>query len=704
MTLRGRETQIKSSLGGHPAGSFFLFLAVNTLLSYGPLPPGAKYGVGLLGFLVFAFGLARALKKPAPGEKPPFELELFPKLPGWCLLLPVAFAVFPRLFRLTGLSAWPFTDEGYFSLYSIELMKNWDWKFFFALGQHPPFFNWAFALFFKIVPPSLFSLWLFPALLSVLAVGLAYGALRPSFPKSFAFLGLFVAGFSFWPLYAGRICQPTAALPLWQMLALALLALFVRLRDSKNRWKAALALGIATGLGFYAAIPWAVTALSVGLAVLFIDRAGTRKPQWDYGFWGGSAVFFLPFLFISLHEKNGRYMQALWGIYPGMDVAQQLRDFLSHLQALLWGFNPRRLFGPVWGGFLNPVLGAAFLTGILECLRFRRVPLVPWAFLSLGLLLLPAALARGYDGFRILSVLPFAAFFAVCGLQALLSWLKSTGRIWVTVLLLGTSLGLDGYHLFGRFQQTWGTPGATWDFGKLYELWKAGDILRDTAAKEGPGAVLFELRPHLEDVSTTVACYPFDSAWNGSIPFESARWVAVMTDAGCRPFLAQSFPKGRWYWLGPKKPYGGWMLAVIPIEADNRAVLGKWFAANDALKPSTDRIIDAMPGDPRQAILQDIFKARDRMEGDRFLETCFWGKVFDNAALDGDAPVCLEAASRCLAEGYPLPGMYNEEGVLLARLGRYTEARAAFGKAVRGDEMHLTPAWENLQALPAAKK
>ena len=704
MTLRGQKTQKNFSLDGHPVCCFFLFLAVNALLSYGSLPAGAKYGVGFLGLLVFALGLLRALKESAPGEKPPFDLELFPKLPGWGLPLLVVLAVFPRLFWLTGLSAWPFTDEGYFSYYSLELMKHWDWKFFFALGQHPPAFNWAFALFFKAFAPSLRTLWLFPALLSASAVWAALPGFKNRFPKSFVFFGLVFLGFGFWPLYAGRICQPTAAMLLAQVLALACLAAYARAGREKDRRKWSWACGAMTGLGFYASIAWPVVALSV--LMVFLHRYWNR-PEERGCFWrflGSLLVTATPFLLESILQKNGRYINALWAFYPGMDWEQQCKDFFSHGQALLWGFNGRRLYGPVWGGLLNPVLGALFLTGSLELFRFRSRPFVRWIFLSLGLAFLPVALARGYDSFRIMMAFLPALVLIVSGLQAVLEKLKGDKRIGAAVLLLGISIGLDSYHLFNRFHHYWGTPGNAWNFGKEYELWKSYGILREMDSKMGPGAILFDLRAHVDDVTTEVAAYSFDTAMNPAFSFADSKWVAVLVDANYLPFLSKRFPEGRFYWLNPKRSYGRWALGVIPNLPSNRTVLEIWFNLNQALQAVTPELIDAMPGVSRKKMVDRILQCGGMAHGDPFLESCLWEKVFDNRAADHDASGCLEAARRCVLEGYPLPEMFNEQGVILVSMGRYQEARKAFVRAAKADSLHLTPSFENIQALNAAGK
>lgn len=698
------QIQGNSGIRYNPVLFFAISFLANTLLSYFFLPLTVKLWIAFAGLalpgLVFFFAA-----KPAEfQDKAPYEKELFPTLPSWVLALVAFLSMAPRFFHLTSLSQWPFTDEGYFSYYSLELLKHWDWKFFFALGQHPPAFNWGFALFFKAFTPSLQTLWLFPALLSASAVWAALPGFRNYFPKSFAFLGMMLLGFSFWPLYAGRICQPTSAMLLTEVLGFAFLAAYLRADQVKGRQRWAWACGVVTGLGFYVAIAWPVVALSVFSVFLYRHWKGLRGEGSLWRFLTSFLVTVMPFLVESVFQKNGRYINVLWVFHPGMDPGQVCKDFFSHVQALLWGFNWRRLYGPVWGGLLNPVLGALLLTGALELCRFQSRPFVRWTFLSLGLAFLPAALARGYDSFRVLMAFLPALILVVSGLQVVLEKLKDGKRIGLAFLLLGVSMGLDSYHLFNRFPHYWGTPGNAWNFGKQYELWKSYEILRKADSQMGPGALLFDLRAHVVDVTPEVAAYSFDVAINPSLSFADAKWVAVLVDANYLPFLSTRFPEGRFYWLCPREAYGWWALGVIPIQPSNMSTLENWFALNRNLQALTPEMIDAMPGDSREGLVAQMERSQDKVWGDPFLESVFWEKVFDNRAMDKDAPGCLEAAQNCVLRGYPLPHMYNEQGVILVQMGQYSEARKVFEKATKGDALKVTPARENLQALDAAGK
>src|ERR1051325_9833898 len=80
---------------------FSVFLASNSLLSYFPLPLGAKIAVGLIGLLLpflLALTTAPALSKPAP---PPYRLEFLPAIPWWVWLGLGGLAVFARFYQFT---------------------------------------------------------------------------------------------------------------------------------------------------------------------------------------------------------------------------------------------------------------------------------------------------------------------------------------------------------------------------------------------------------------------------------------------------------------------------------------------------------------------------------------------------------------------------------------------------------------------------
>jgi len=680
---------------------FIVFLLTNVLLSYGPLGSYVKILLGLAGILIPLGWLMRQESSPLPDEKPAFERESFESIPPWIYWAVGLLALIPRFFQLTELSRWLFPDDGYFSYYSSELSKAWSWHFFFTFGQEPLFFNWSLALFFKFFQPSLFTIWLFPAMLSAMTLGLYCFAFRTIFSKTFSLICFCWMGFSFWPWFNGRFCIPEAAMPFWEALTFLLLSLFITEKSPVRRPCLLRALGWAAGLGFFVARAWLVVASSVVLAVHFMDRKKPKEKGFLLPLLSSMAPPAFLFAWASLHEKNGRYFQKLWALHSGMDWAQQGSDFFAHVRAVFWGYDWSILYGPVWGGMLNPILGSFFLLGLMEGWKWRRRTAVRWVFLSFGVFFLPAVAATGFDTFRIFQILPLVIVAVVMGMFSLWDAPKTVGKITLIIILFLSSVALDCHHLFSRFHRVWGEPGTGWELRKSPELSRAYDILMKTNKDLGPGSVLADLRTHVADPSLIMAAYPFDVCRNPKFTFEDAHWVSVVTDANYRPFLAERFPAGKWYWIGEKKSVGYWMLGVIPLNEENRAGLSKWFEVNQGLRGATYAVISSSPWVSQSLILDRIYQVKDLLGDDPFLQSCFWEKVFTHRAIDHDELGCLEAIREGLQNGYPLAEFYNEEGAILVQQGKTALARAAFQKAVHS-KLNLTPAAENLKALDQA--
>ena len=686
----------------NPWGFFLVFTVTNAVLAYTTISLTAKLWWGLAGLVLPMVWIFRS-SSPAPrGEKPLYLRECFADIPRWVWVTVILLSLVPRFYRLTDLSRWPFPDDGFSAFCALELCQKWSWRFFYLFSQEPPLFFWALAVFFKLFSPSLFSLWLFPALLSAVTLGISALTFRNLFSKSFSLFCLFLVGFSFWPWFNGRFCLPETAAPLWEALVFLLLSALFAAGASRQAWIGR-ALGLAVGIGFFVFRGWLVVAAAAVLAVYFYQRGLPAKMKSAKPFYG---ALFLPvvfFIVVSIHEKNGQYIGKLWALAPGMDWIRQCACFYSDIEAVFWGFDWRLLYGPVWGGLLNPLLGSFFLIGLAECWRFRSEPYIRWGLFSLAFFLSPIVAARGYDTYRIIPLLLLLVFVMAAGVQALLFQTPRKIRVWLAVFILLTSSALDYYHLFGKFHEIWGTPGPQWGGQKSLALSRAFDILDATRRERGPGAVLSELRTHVVDQTLTVAAYPFDACRNPAIGFDRAQWAAVILDAGYKPFLAARFPAGKWYWLDEKKPYGGWMLGVIPIEKGNKARLEKWFHANQGLQPATSLAVNALLGKSQGDILKSLSRAEGAMEGDRFLQTCYWEKVYTHRMIDQDVAGGLAALEEGMAKGYPIAEFYNEEGALWVRQGRFADARMAFQKAVRSP-LNLTPAEDNLKALDLAGK
>jgi 4-amino-4-deoxy-L-arabinose transferase-like glycosyltransferase len=189
------------------------------------------------------------------------------EISGWCWIILFFVAVFLRFYRLTTLSTWPITDEGYHGFLALDLFKTGKFHFFYTVARFPPFYIWSLAGFFRLVSPSLFSLWLFPALLSCLTVVLAYLAARRTENRSFTLFFTALTALSFWPVYAARYSHPAVLMLLWEYLALWRLVCFTQ-SDDAHRTKESFWLGLTVGTGFYTFTAWPAAAVVFSLPVL----------------------------------------------------------------------------------------------------------------------------------------------------------------------------------------------------------------------------------------------------------------------------------------------------------------------------------------------------------------------------------------------------------------------------------------------------
>ena len=679
---------------------FAFFLVMNALLAYGTNSLEIKFWGGCLGVLLPLAFLVYLKKNEKSGSKIIGGEETLPPSAGrWIPLLFLA-ALVSRTAGLTRLSAWPMPDDGIFSYYSAVLSQQWSWQFFFSKAQAPPLFNWCLALYFKFCRPSLFSLWLFPALLSILTfLAGAWGA-RRYFPRSLALILISMGSMNFWILYTGRFCMPTGLFLFWETLTLALLAHFLRAQPGAARMGWGGLLGVCGGLGFFVNPIWGLLGLMVFLAV---GKACLGDPQRSRGVFISFMVpllfFGLAYLWVSLDEKNGTYLKQILDFGTEIRWEKQWMDSTAYLTALFWGTPWRFFYGPLWGGALNPVSGALFFLGVLECFKGMGSPFIQWIGLGLAFYFLPVFITQNFEFFRVLGAWPFLLLVLALGTQAFLASLPSPTRLTAALLLVGTSSALDLYHLAGPYHRLWGTPSAQWENLKSLEYWKADQILRKTLAEKGPGLLLSDFQTYVTDQTLSVAEYPLDPGLQDGLSLRDKKWVAVLLDAHFKPFLENRFPHGQWFWLGINHmPEGGLAMALLPVDPGNQALLQSWLEADIRMGSVTWKIMNQGLKESEDQVLKKLFEAYPALQGDPFLETCFWEKVLYHEKIKGDGRACWDAIQNGLKRGYLLPPLLNDEGVFLMQRGKWPQAKRAFQRALQSP-LNWTPAAANLKRL-----
>lgn len=576
------------------------------------------------------------------------------------------------------------------------------WTPFSGKLDVPIFTSGCVAVFYKIFTPSLFSLWLFPALVSILTLGVAYASAR-LFPGPAAFILFFLACLSFGPVYTGRFCESPVLNLFWTTSTLGLMGL--RLQKTGSRRERALdwVLGIVTGLGFFISTGWLSVVLAVVLA-LEGRRQSLRigKGQLKWGFWVPLMFLLGIFLLFCYREGYGNHIRNLLPFQTGWSLSQQFIDSFSNVTTLFWGAPTITNYGPIWGGILNPLLAACFFLGILECWRLRQQPVVQWTVASLFLFLAPGLVSKGFEFFRIYPVLIPLFLLCVLGLLSLLKVLHSPfSRLLALGIILTASTLLDSYHLLGPYRQTWGNPEwPYWPYLKTSSSWKAFTILQKKADEVGPGVVLSDFQPNVMEQTLSVAVYPFDAARNPGIPLERVRWAALIVNADEKLFIARDFPSIQWFWLGMDPVTCQYMaLAVIPWDIPSSKKLQVWTDDDRCLFPVTSQILKAHAGDSEEIVIHLLLQARQSMKKERFVECSLWEKLAYHKRLEKNPGGALEAVELALKAGYPTAHLFYLKGVLLNQLGRTAEARRAFQEAAKSP-MNFTPALETLNALP----
>jgi hypothetical protein len=600
-------------------------------------------------------------------------------------------------------------DEATTSFYARFLNQNWHWNMFFNFNKVPLGLYWIMALFFRIVSPSFFSLWLFPALVSLITLVLGYGVCRIYFSKSFSFLWALGWGLSFWPLYFYRFNEPAGLLPLWECFSFLLLGVCFKKPDPSPRSSYRWLLGCSVGLGFYFAFQfWVLVAFVLILAIIF---CGIFRNQRDgkKSFW---FPIFLPIFLIPLplvlsyfFLPANTYIKNL-SIFQGeFSWSQYLPVVGSNLCSFFWGVSPSInyfAYKPLWGGFLNPILGSLFWIGLIEFFGHWRKLIIIWIGCSVILFLLPSFLLKNLELFRFVLVVPFLFFFTALGFQALLNSLQHKVRLMCVILVWFSSFSFDFYRLAIVYPAFWKSHLLQWDqYGKQRQCYDAFQVLDKLQKTQGPGLVLNEFTVPLEmdsrEQSLNLACYPFDAYQNPKWGFEKAHWAALFVETPDIPYFHRHFPNSTWYDLGPaiyqyipNQPYS-YKMVIFPVTAQNKNTLHRWANANYFLQGMIYQSLCPISTSFRRDISRQMDQNYSLFQGDPFLESHYWITLAGNLQRDNNLEEAWKALQQGLKQGYPDPQKCYLLGFFLFKAGQYDSARAAYLAAAKFDSRFMPP-------------
>lgn len=420
----------------------------------------------------------------------------------------------------------------------------------------------------------------------------------------------------------------------------------------------------------------------------------------------------IPFLLAVIREGYGQHILSLtpWGgWFHQLDF---FSNFFRYFAVLVWdSFDPEPAYTPLWGGFLNPLLGAFFFIGLIEMVRLRRQVLVQWVGVSFLLFLLPGALSPNLEAFRVAQILPLLLFITALGIQSFLETRLAPRRFWFYCLLLLFSGGLDFYLLTVPYQNPDAYPE---NFGrplKSLERYRAYQILDEVQKAKGPGFVLthFDINS-FNDPTLSVMTYPFNAASNPSLFHEltgqkqSVKWLAIFVNVNYEPFLKKRFPEGEWFIVSrrPLVPDGGDMLGVFSITPQNAPIFYNWCGVHEIFQ-AADRRRFLEYDKSFSPVVQILETASPAIEADPFLESVYWDKRASYEYADLNYDQQLYSYKMAVTAGYPTADLYYKLGELLRIKGRLTEAEEAYLKATQAP-LDLTPSTQILAALKTQEK
>jgi 4-amino-4-deoxy-L-arabinose transferase-like glycosyltransferase len=660
---------------------FVVFVVSNGFLAYSSLPYQLKIWIFLAGILLplVLYARARVLHKIDLEKNSSNPIISDPPIGIYLVLLGIG--LFLRFFKLTDLHLWPTGDEGLQGFFAIELVKKWDWRFFYTSGQHPPLLIWILKIFFQLFRNPFFNLWFPPALLSSLTLIFGYFVSRVFFSKSASFIFFLLLAFSFWPLDFGRFCVQGALVPFFELFCFYFLGRF--LSESKpsfrKTWSAIL--GISLGLGCLTFTSWVTVIVFVVLGV--IAHAHTwRQNSREYFLFFAASFFigFSPWLIAVSREGFGGYLFGVSFFSGFFTWKQQFLTSLSNFTSLFWGpFQIEAGYGPTWGGVLNPLLGGCFFFGMAELYRMRQKPIARALAFAFCLFLLPGFLAADHvEMFRIIPVMPILLMIVVFGVWRLLLSVSFNRRLLWLTLLIGSSFCIDFYHFLKP--QLVGT-GSEVEFKKSVEdeSFEAFQLLKGVDEHQGPGLIFTEFLLLSRGHNLRVAVYPFNAADNPRINPDQATWASVIVNAHYGYFLAKRFPKSQWRRIAAgNQEDGGLAVGIIPLGKKDRWVMLHWLRAQDYVHRLGVQSENMMNNQEfYQSVVKKLLDGYPLMEGDPFLESIY-GEWIAQYHYTHGLERNVSALQRAVKKGYPAANLYYKLGNFLLLNRQFPEAHQAY--------------------------
>ncbi len=692
-------------------GLFLVWLvAVHSFLSYFQAPIDLKLWVFVMGWLLPLVFFIRRNRSQTPEGAVEERMEI----PSWFFwaIIPVALVV--RCIWFGDFPNWLTYDEMINGYFAMKLDQHWDWHPYFFWTQLPPLLIWTLSLLFKVLPSPLTVIRALPILLSILMLPLAYGTLRNLFSRTSAFLYLAVLSTGFGLLFFGRICHQGLLLVLWEFATFYSVSRCLRAQASKDRTVWLSICGLMLGTGFYTYFSWPVVCLMASIPLLVRIWNGEeprQRPRQILALGAPFSIALIPMVWSLFHRSFGTYYSFMLNLGNSESLGDYLGRIGRELSGFVWGYHIGHYnYGPVWGGFFNPVTGVLLVLGFLVLPGKLAKGTWAWVYGAAFVFFLPDLLSSPpLSEMRVIQELPLLSFVAVQGLEWVAGKFREREAKLLLVALYLVSSGLDLVHL----QRSRETVNEYWDFLKVKENARAFPILERQYREQGPGILLTELNISVfHDYSLRVACFPFNAEdhpeWTGVQP----RWAALVVNVNYQPFLAWAFPEGRWFWLSrdvdPSQNVfnGGLMLGILPVNDRTRERIDDWRKANGQL----DRVLQQFVKLPIDPARKNSIRMMDALEPDLsrdpLVRSCYWDIQFSLHNWDNmfgrpspeNYRASFEAMRRAVREGFPAANFYNELGGFYMLERNYPQAEKMFKKAIHAP-LDLTSAKDNLSVL-----
>ncbi len=666
----------------YPWGYFFIFLASGLVLSYcqfSLLPNILVFLLGVFFPVLFFLSFQKFDQKSPDLFKVKEKQNLFLV---WFLLFVLTLSFAIRFYKLTELTQFPIVDDGIWGFNAIDLLHHWNWKI--IRGDNLGVLSvWGVTGLFKVFGPSYWSLLLFPALLSVISIPLCYFAFRQFFSTQTALIAAAFYGLGFWSAYTARTCSANNLMWVIEFLVFIVLGCYLKSRNRKKGW--AVLLGVLCGLGFYAYLPWLLMTLLIAVFMVWNERKNKS------GKWGPVVLFFvfaaltvLPLVWGVLVQDGGHYAQYLLSSGTHTSFLTLLGREVNYITSVFWGNRGEIYFGPVWGGMLNPVIGALFLMGCLEFYKNRASSLARWMVLGITGYFVLAMFFNNVILCRVSAVLPVLCVIVTVGLLALLRDLKPilVGGFVGVVLL--SSASLDFHHLLlAPVANQWSGARIQLQNPELQnDYWAAEQILKEKAAQSGPGLIFTCFNQSMWDQTLTLVTYPYNAALNSKFNPESASWFALLVDREEKPSLMEKYPKGQFYWLSENlERKGDTYLLIVDVMPETLKDSRRLLTTHQNLESFISMMMDHQLYFNDPAFTKKWVELKPLFAGDSFLENDYYVNYLNFASADKDPAECLTAVKGYFEnEGSNLL-FFNALVKNVRQPSLYPEAEAAAEKA-----------------------